>query len=57
MFGSDLAEVSFEFRECLFDRVQDRRVWRQIEKPAAVFTQGLCRLFAPVRRQIVEDVV
>ena len=51
----DPSQVGFQFREGLFDGVQIGRVWRQVEEPAAVVAQGLCRFLVPVGRQVVED--
>lgn len=53
--GADLSEVRFEFRKSLFDRVQIRRVWRQVKEPAAVFAQSLRGLLVPMRGEVIED--
>ena len=53
--STDPSKVFFQFREGHFDRIEIRRVWWQVEEPAADIFQSLRGIFVAVRREIVTD--
>lgn len=53
--GTDASQVGLEFREGHLDGIEIGAVCGQEQEPAAALSQGLCRAWAFVGGQVVED--